>query len=130
MYKVPEQLASANKAGVETFATIANTAFAGAERVLALNLNAARTLLADGAVNARVLSSVRDVEGLVSLQTKLGQPGLEKAVAYSRRVYDIATQTREALSQVVRAQFFELNRTLGLARGKAVKTAPANRKAA
>ncbi|MCX7163191.1 MAG: phasin family protein [Betaproteobacteria bacterium] len=125
MYKISEQLANANKAGVETFATIANTAFASAERVAALNLNAARTLLEDSADNARALFSVKDVQGLVSLQDTLGQPGLDKATAYSRSVYDIATQTQEALSRVVKAQFSELNKNLGLALDKAAKTGPA-----
>ena len=40
-----EQFASANKANVETLLTIANTAFASAERLAALNLNTARAVL-------------------------------------------------------------------------------------
>ena len=37
MYTTPEQLSTANKANVETLLTIANTAFASAERLAALN---------------------------------------------------------------------------------------------
>ena len=39
MYNVSEQISNTNKAGVETFMTIANATFAGAERLAALNLN-------------------------------------------------------------------------------------------
>lgn len=124
MYNVSKQLTSANKAGVETFVTMANATFAGAERLAALNLNAARTFLEDSAVNTRALLAVKDVQALVSLQKSLAQPHSEKATAYSRRVYEIATQTQEALSQVVEGQVSELNKSANLALDKAIKTAP------
>jgi phasin family protein len=125
MYNVSEQLTSTNKAGVETFMTIANATFAGAERLAALNLNAARTFIENSAANTRALLAVKDLEALVSLQKSLAQPDAEEAADYSRRVYEIATQTHEALSQVVEGQVSELNKNLGLALDKAVKTAPA-----
>lgn len=124
MYQVSEQISSTNKAGVETFMTIASATFAGAERLAALNLNAARTFIEDSAANTRALLAVKDVEALVSLQKSLAQPDAEKATDYSRRVYEIATQTQEALTQVVEARVSELNKNLGLALDEAVKTAP------
>jgi phasin family protein len=125
MYNVAEKISSTNKAGVETFMTLANASFAGAERLAALNLNAARNFIEDSAANTRALLAVKDVEALVSLQKSLAQPDAEKATAYARRVYEIATQTQEALSQVVEAQFSELNKNLAVALEEAVKTAPA-----
>lgn len=125
MNKVSEQISSTNKAGVETFMTIANATFAGAERLAALNLNAARSFIEDSASNTRALLAVKDVEALVSLQKSLAQPDAEKATEYSRRVYEIATQTQEALTQLVEAQLSELNKNLNLALDEAVKTAPA-----
>ena len=125
MYNVSEQLAGANKASAETFITIANTAFAGVERLAALNLNAARSFVEDSAANTRALLAVKDVNAMVAMQKSLSQPDSEKAAAYSRRVYEIATQTHEALSQVVEAQIFGLNKQLGLALDKAAATAPA-----
>ena len=44
---------------------------------------------------------------------------------YSRRVYAIANQTREALSKVVDSQVSEVNASLGTTLDQAVKTAPA-----
>lgn len=125
MYNVSEQLASANKAGAETFMTIANTAFAGAERLAALNLNAARSFVENSAANTRALLAVKDVEAMVAMQKSLSQSDAEKATDYSRRVYEIATQTHEAFSKVVEAQVSELNKNLDLALDKAAKTAPA-----
>ena len=124
MYNLPEQLSSASKAGVETLVNMANTAFGGAERLAALNLNAARTLMEDGATRTRVLCGVEDLQGLVSLQSNLAQPGLEKAAVYSRSVYQIAADTQEALSDVVEGQVSEFSRSASEALDSAVKTAP------
>ena len=124
MYKVPEQLTRANKVGVETLVTIANAAFAGAERLAALNLNAARSLLEDSAANTRALLAVTDVKDLISLQNTLAQPGLERATVYSRSVCQIATATQEALSEVVEGRISEMNKSASLALDKAVKNAP------
>jgi len=120
-----EQFASANKANVETLLTIANTAFASAERLAALNLNTARAVLEDSVANAKALLSVKDVQQLVAMQASLAQPAVEKAVAYSRSVYEIATQTQEELSKVVEAQFAEVNKSVATALDKAAKNAPA-----
>ncbi len=125
MYNVAEQISSTNKASVDTFMTLANATFAGAERLAALNLNAARTFIENGTTNTRALLAAKDLEALVGLQKTLAQPGAEKAATYTRRVYEIATQTQEALSQVVEAQVSELNKNLALALDEAVKTAPA-----
>ena len=125
MNATTEQFASANKANVETLLTIANTAFASAERLAALNLNTARAMLEDSVTSAKALLAVKDVQQLMAMQTTLAQPAVEKAVAYSRSVYEIATQTQEELSKVVEGQFSELNKNVTSALDKAVKNAPA-----
>lgn len=125
MYTTPEQLASANKANIESILTLANTAFASAERLAALNLNTARTVLEDIVANSKSLMGAKDAQELLSLQASLAQPAVEKAVAYSRSVYEIATQTQEELSKVFEAQFAEINRNVTTALDKAVKNAPA-----
>ena len=124
-YAVPEQFTAANKASVETLLTIANTAFASAERLAALNLNTARSILEDTVASAKTLMGAKDVQELVALQATLAQPAVEKAVAYSRSVYEIATQTQEEFSKVVEAQYAEANKNVSAALDKAVKNAPA-----
>ena len=125
MNATTEQLAAANKANVETLLTVANTAFASAERLAALNLNTARAILEDSVASAKALLAVKDVQQLMSLQTNLAQPAVEKAVAYSRSVYEIATQTQEELQKVFEGQFAELNKNVSTALDKAAKNAPA-----
>lgn len=125
MSATPEQFATAAKANVETALSLANAAFASSERLAALNLNTARTMLEDSVANAKALLSVKDVQELVSLQNSLAQPTVEKAVAYVRSVYEIATQTQEEFSKAVEAQVAELNKNVAAALEQAAKSAPA-----
>ena len=125
MIATTENLASANKASVEAFLTLANTAFASAERLAALNLNTARSFLEDSMANAKALLGAKDLQQLAALQTTLAQPSVEKLVSYSRNVYEIATQTQEEVSKIVESQFAEVNKNVSSALDKAVKNAPA-----
>lgn len=125
VFATPEQFAAANKANIETLLTLANSAFANAERLAALNLNTARSVLEDGVANAKALLAVKDVQELVNLQASLAQPLVEKAVAYNRSVYEIASQSQEEFSKLFEAQIAELNKNLATALDKAAKSAPA-----
>jgi len=125
MFANTEQFAEVNKANVETLLTVANAAFASTERLAALNLNTARAVLEDGVANAKALMGAKDVQELVALQSAMAQPMVEKAVAYSRNVYEIATQTQEELSKVVEGQMTEVNKGVAAALDKAAKSAPA-----
>ncbi|HEX8988728.1 MAG TPA: phasin family protein [Rhodocyclaceae bacterium] len=125
MNYTPEQFAAANKANVETALTLANTAFASAERIAALNLNTARTLLEESVSTAKTLLAAKDAQELMSLQGSLAQPALDKAIAYSRSLYEIATQTQEEFGKIFEAQFAEVNKNVASALDKAAKNAPA-----
>lgn len=125
MFATPEQLAGANKANVEAMLTLANTAFASAERFAALNLNTARAVLEDSVNNAKALLGAKDLQEAISLQATLAQPSVEKAVAYSRSVYEISAQTQEEFSKLIEAQFAEANKNVASTLDKAAKSAPA-----
>jgi phasin family protein len=125
MYATPDQFAAANKDNVEALLTLANTAFASAERLAALNLNTARSILEDSVNNAKSLLGAKDLQEVISLQATLAQPTVEKAVAYSRSVYEISAQTQEEFSKLVEAQFAEVNKNVASTLDKAAKSAPA-----
>lgn len=115
MYSVTEQLVNANKARVETLATIADAAFSGTERLAALNVGAARSLLEDSLEGIRAALAANDVQDLVSLRNMLAQPGSGQVADYSSSVFEIAMQTRQALSRVVEARVLEMNKVFTLA---------------
>ncbi|MDA0190580.1 MAG: phasin family protein, partial [Proteobacteria bacterium] len=97
----PEQFAAANKASVESLLSLANTALASAERIAALNLNTARSLLEDSVSNTKAILGAKDVQEAISVQASLAQPNVEKAVAYSRSVYEISAQSQEEVSKLL-----------------------------
>ena len=125
MFKTPEQFAEANKASVDAMLTLANTALASAERIAALNLNTARSMLEDGVANAKAMLGAKDAKESFSLQASMAQPGLEKAVAYTRSVYEISAQSKEEISKLLETQFSEFQKTVMGLLEKAGKNAPA-----
>ena len=125
MFKTPEQFASANKATVDSLLSLANTALASAERIAALNLNTARSVLEDSVSGAKALLGAKDAQEALSIQASLTQPNVEKAAAYSRSVYEISAQTQEELSKMVEAQFGDFQKAVAGLLDKAAKSAPA-----
>lgn len=123
-FAIPDQITAANKASIETLLTLANTAFASAERLAALNLNVARSVMEDSAANTKGLLGVKDPQELIGYQASLAQPAVEKAVAYSRSLYEIASQTQEEISKVFESQFAELNKNIATVLDQAAKNAP------
>ncbi|HNC52632.1 MAG TPA: phasin family protein [Accumulibacter sp.] len=125
MFNTPEQFAAANKASVDAMLTLANTALASAERIAALNLNTARSMLEDGVANAKAMLGAKDAQEFFSVQASIAQPSLEKAVAYSRSVYEISAQSKEEISKLIEAQFADFQKQVLALLEKATKNAPA-----
>ena len=125
MFNTPEQFAAANKASVDAMLTLANTALASAERIAALNLNTARSMLEDGVANAKAMLGAKDAQEFFSVQASIAQPSLEKAVAYSRSVYEISAQSKEEISKLIEAQFADFQKQVLALLDKATKNAPA-----
>ena len=125
MYQTPDQLIALNKANVEAFVRFAGVALEGAERLLDLQLKTAKNALSDGLENARILASVRDFEQLTALKDTLVQPTFEKATAYAKKAYDVATETQPDLNKLVEEQVTEFNKQVISALDQIVKTAPA-----
>lgn len=120
-----DQIATSSKAGFEALLNFANTAFAGAERLAALNLSTSRALLEAGIANTRVLFGAKDLQELIELQISLTQPASGKSVKYAHSAYEIASQTQRQIVELVEASFAEFNRNISSAFDKATRNAPA-----
>jgi phasin family protein len=125
MYQTPEQLVAINKANLEVAMKFAGVALQGAERILDLQLKAARTAFADSVESAKAIASVKDLQQLAALKDSLAQPSLEKATAYAKSVYDVTTATQAEIGKLVEEQVSEFNRQVVTALDKMVKNAPA-----
>ena len=125
MYQRPEQLIALNKANIEAVLRFAGVAVQGTQRIVDLQMNAAKSVVADGIQNARALASVRDLEQLATLKDTLVQPTMEKATTYAKQVYDVAAETQADFGRLIEEQVAELNRHVISALDQIVKTAPA-----
>jgi len=121
----PEQFVAANKANVEAVLSLTNNAYARAERLAALNLNTARAVLEDAVATARTVLSAKNPQDLAGLQASLGQPMVDKAVAYARSVYELAVEGQQEVAKLFEAQVAELNKNVAAALEEAAKSAPA-----
>ena len=125
MYQTPDQLVAINKANLEVAMKFAGVALQGAERILDLQLKAAKTAFADSVENAKTIAAVKDLQQLAALKDSMAQPTLEKATAYAKSVYDVTTATQAEFGKLVEEQVSEFNKQVVTALDKIVKTAPA-----
>ena len=121
----PEQFTAAYQANLETLFALSQTAFSGVEKIVALNLNVAKANLQETAEKTRAMLSVRDPQELLTWNAQQLQPAAEKAVAYSRLMYDIATSTQAEFTKVAEAQLADANTKFVSMIDSAAKSAPA-----
>ena len=125
MYVTPEQIQAANKAQVETILAVANAQFAAFEKLANLQATAVKGAFEDSINNTRALLGAKDVQEFMSLQNALAQPAIEKAIAYSKSVYEVATETNAEFSKVAERRVSEWNENFVSLLDKVSKNAPA-----
>ena len=125
MYVTPEQIQAAGKANVETLLAVANTQFAAFEKLASIQASAVKGAFEDSIANTRALLGARDVQEFVSLQNSLAQPAMEKAISFSKSVYEIATETSAELSKVAERRVADWNENFTTLLDKVSKNAPA-----
>ena len=125
MYQIPEQLTAWSKTNLDTAVRFAGIALEGAERLLEVQLKAAKSAFADGVQQAKTLTEVKDPQEFAQFKNTLLQPNLENATAYVKDVYDVATATQTEISKLVEEQVAEFNKQVVTGLDKIVKLAPA-----
>jgi phasin family protein len=120
-----EQMMAAHKANLETLFGLTHKAFEGVEKLVELNMQVAKTTLAETAEHTQAALSVKDVQELLALQAAMLQPTAEKAAAYSRHVYDILAGTNAEVTKVAEATVADSQKKVLALVDNAVKNAPA-----
>lgn len=121
----PEDISAAYSSSLETFFTLSRKAFEGVEKLVELNLNVAKATIQEAAGRTKELMSLKDPQELLAFQASQLQPAAEKAVAYSRHLYDIAAQTQAEFTRIAEAQMSESNQRFASLIDSASKNAPA-----
>ncbi len=121
----PEQLVASQKANMETLYGLTAKAFEGVERLVDLNVQATKAALAESANHAQAMLSVKDAQQLLALQAGMFQPLAEKAAAYSRHLYDIASGTSTEFSKAFEGKLAEGQAQFASVVDNMAKNAPA-----
>ena len=120
-----EQIAVSQKANMETLYGLTTKAFEGVEKLVELNLQATKAALAESQAHASAMLSVKDAQELIALQAGLFQPLAEKAAAYSRHLYDIASGTSTEFTKAFEGKVAESQAQFAALVDNAAKNAPA-----
>jgi phasin family protein len=130
MINKPEQIVAVGKAQLDATVRFATIAAEGAERMLELHLENAKSGFNETIRSARALSELKDISELATWAGTSFQPSLDKAAAYAKSFYDVTTGTQREISALIEGQVTEFNKTVAVALDAAVKSAPAGSESA
>ena len=120
-----DQIIATQKANLETLFGLTSKAFEGIEKLVELNVTAAKAAMTEAQGTAQALMSAKDAQELLSLQASMLQPLAEKTAAYSRHLYDIAQGTSAEFSKAIEAKASEAQQSFVGLVDSAAKNAPA-----
>lgn len=129
MFAIPEQFSNATKANFEAqfaiFSSLTAKTFEGMEKLIELNMTAAKATLEESSAAARQLLSAKDPQEFFSLSTAQAQPTAEKALSYGRQVAAIASGTQAEFTRAAEQQVAETSRKVISLVDEVTKNAPA-----
>jgi phasin family protein len=125
MFLTPEQLLAAQKANVQSLVAASQTAYSGFEKLFDLNLKVVKATLEESAGKTQEALELKDIQDAVAFATGLAQPSTEKALAYSRHVADIVSNTGAEFARMSEEQVSASQRKAAEVLDQLAKNAPA-----
>ncbi|MGF6937069.1 phasin family protein [Paraburkholderia sp. UCT70] len=104
------QAATAQQANLDFFFGLASRMLEGEEKLVRLNLDTAKTTLADWHQREQDGLAKKDRQEVTGLQDALALHSAEKVLKYERQVAEIASTTQTQLAEVVNARYQEVSR--------------------
>jgi phasin family protein len=120
-----DQVVAAQKASIETLFGLTHKAFESVEKLVELNVQAAKAALSESATHTQAVLSIKDAQELMALQAGMMQPLAEKTAAYSRHLYDIASGAGAEFSKAAEAHAADAQTKFMAVVDNAAKNAPA-----
>jgi len=130
MYNATEQFAELNKANVAQASKLAALAIENAEKLLKLNLAAAKAAVAQSLEGASAIAAVKDVQEMMALRAKYAENGVQGALGYSRSLYEAASEAQAQISAFAEESWAAYTKGVAAWVDKASKSAPAGSDAA
>ena len=125
MYNATEQFTELNKANVAQASKLAAIAMDNAEKLVKLNLSAAKSALAQSIENAQAVASAKDVQDIFALRARIAESGVQTALAYSRNLYELASEAQAEYSAVSEEVWSGVTKGVAQWVDTATKSAPA-----
>jgi phasin family protein len=130
MTNVQTQIAELNQSAFQAFVSLANLSVENAERFIYMTLESAKSTIEESAEQAKALAEVKDVQELAALRAKAAEASLEKALAYSRGLYELANETQAKVVEMVEEQFNMFNQNVVAVVENVARSAPVGAEAA
>ena len=129
MFAIPEQFSNATKANFESqfaiFSSLTAKAFESVEKLVELNLTAAKASLEESTATTRQLLAAKDPQEFFAMSAAQVQPTAEKAISYGKQVAAIAAGTQAEFTKAAETQIAETNRKVISLVDEVSKNAPA-----
>lgn len=134
MFSFQEQFSAATKAHIEAqiamLNTLTNKTLENIEKVIQLNVTAAKTSLEESSATAKQLVAAKDVQEFFSLASAQAQPNAEKTLAYGRNLVSIASGAQADFSKIAETQINEISNQVIALVDEVSKNAPAGSESA
>ncbi len=124
MMTTPAQFAEFQKSQFDAMFAMSHTMFEATEKLVDLNLAAAKAILEESAERAQALMSVKDVQELLAVSSSFAQPALDKLISYNRNVYGIASSAGADMTKLFETQIAQSNKQIAEMIELAAKNAP------
>jgi phasin family protein len=124
MFVFPDQLVELQRQSLQSAQAIAMASFAGFEKLAQLNVQAAKASVEESVQRSMSLLEMKDVKEVTETIAQSAKPPGDKFTAYAKHVYDIASETRAEISEVLEKQFSESNRQLTASLEAMAKNSP------
>lgn len=130
MMMTADQITTTTKANMDAAMGLSNKSFAGLEKMVELNMAAAKAIMTESFEFAQTMLAAKDVQQVMALQSGLVAPMAEKAAAYGRHVYGIAIETSAEFTKAMEGKAAENQKVFTQAMDSMVKNAPAGSESA
>ncbi len=124
MSAIPQNVLANQKVSLDNFLAIQNTFFSGFEKLVDLNLKVIKASMDEVAQKSQQAVEVKDSQEALSCTSALVQPNAEKALAYSKHVYDIVSGVQADLSKLTEDQLSQGQQQISEAIDQLAKNAP------
>ncbi len=118
-------LSEIGRATVDAAAQFTRISMNSAERVIALQLDYAKTALDQATRTARALAGAKDMQEFLALRTHNAENTLEKLMGYSRSLYEVASEAQSEWSKLAEERMSSFQQAVTETMDQAAKAAPA-----